>query len=89
MSKTLKCLLVVSGVLALISPVRAADPGQGHVLVEYWLNIGSGTAVTDLTGNTLYPNSPTSSLWVDSWLFPAGSSGGRCPSGKPEKSLNL
>jgi hypothetical protein len=64
------------GLLWLASPLMAADPGKGHVLVEYWLNNGSGTAVTDLTGNALYPDSPTGSQWVDSWLFPAGSSGG-------------
>jgi len=76
MSKRLKCLLVVLAVLALISPVRAADPGKGKILLEYWLNIGAGTAVTDLTSNALFPNSPTGSQWLDSWLFPPGSSGG-------------
>jgi hypothetical protein len=76
MSKKLEHLLVVLAVLALISPVRAADPGKGKILLEYWLNIGAGTAVTDLTSNALFPNSPTGSQWLDSWLFPPGSSGG-------------
>jgi hypothetical protein len=75
MSKKLEYLLVVFAVLALISPVRAADPGKGKILVEYWLNIGAGTAVTDLTSNANFPNNPTASQWLDSWLFPAGSTG--------------
>jgi len=31
----------------------------GSILREYWLNIGGGTAVSDLTGNANYPNSPS------------------------------
>jgi hypothetical protein len=74
MSKKLEYLLVVFAVLALISPAGAADPGKGKILAEYWLNIGAGTAVTDLTTNALYPNSPTGSLWLDNWYFYPGSS---------------
>jgi hypothetical protein len=76
MSRKLFFLGLVLGLLWLASPLMAADPGKGHILVEYWLDIGSGTAVTDLTSNALFPDNPTGSQWVDSWLFPPGSSGG-------------
>lgn len=33
--------------------------GSGTILREWWLNIGSGMAVQDLTNNTAYPNSPS------------------------------
>jgi hypothetical protein len=42
-----------------------AQVGKGKILFEYWDNIGSGTAVSDLTSNALYPNKPTSSEWRD------------------------
>ncbi len=76
MRKVMFLSIMALGLLWLARPVMAADPGKGHILVEYWLNIGSGTAVTDLTSNALFPNSPTGSRWVESWLFPPGSSGG-------------
>jgi hypothetical protein len=41
--------------------VRAGPVGA---IYEYWLNIGSGTAVTDLTGNANYPDNPTGSYLV-------------------------
>jgi hypothetical protein len=54
-----------------------ADAGPaGKIQAEVWLNIGSGTAVTDLTGNARYPSDPDTTEFLDSWLFPAGSSGG-------------
>lgn len=47
--------------------------GSGYVLREYWLNIGTGTAVTDLTGNAAYPNSPSGTSYQSSleapWLW--------------------
>ena len=42
---------------------------------DVWLNIGAGTAVTDLTNNPRYPGSPDTIQYLDSWLYPPGSSG--------------
>ncbi len=54
-----------------------ADAGPANKIEnQYWLNIGAGTAVTDLTGNARFPNSPDATTFLDSWLFPPGSSGG-------------
>jgi hypothetical protein len=33
----------------------------GYVVREWWLNIGGGTAITDLTGNARYPDDPDGS----------------------------
>ncbi len=44
-----------------------ADALAKKVVWEKWLNIGSGTAVTDLTGNANYPNSPNERVLVDSF----------------------
>jgi hypothetical protein len=76
MRKVMFVSIVALGLLGLANSAMAADPGKGHILVEYWLDIGNGTAVTDLTSNALFPDNPTGSQWVDSWLFPPGSSGG-------------
>jgi hypothetical protein len=57
--------------LALAGGVNA-QIGQGKVLFEYWDNIGGGTAVSDLTGNALYPDNPTSAEWRNSFQSPAG-----------------
>lgn len=38
----------------------------GDLLVEYWLNIGGGSAVSDLTGNANFPNSPTLRYYTNS-----------------------
>jgi hypothetical protein len=43
---------------------------------DVWLNIGAGTAVTDLTNNPRYPGSPDTVQYLDSWLYPPGSTGG-------------
>jgi hypothetical protein len=43
---------------------------------QVWLNIGSGTTVTDLTNSPRYPGSPDTTEYLDSWLFPPGSTGG-------------
>jgi len=49
-------------------PVRAGSyasftytgvPAAGNVLREWWLGIGGGTAVSDLTNNVNYPNNPS------------------------------
>ncbi len=54
-----------------------ADAGPANkIQAQVWLNIGSGTAVTDLTNNARYPGSPDTTQYLDSWLFPPGSSGG-------------
>jgi hypothetical protein len=45
--------------------------GAQTILFEYWDNIG-GTAVSDLTGNANYPDSPTSSAWLETFQSPSG-----------------
>jgi hypothetical protein len=53
-----------------------ADAGPANkIACEVWLNIGSGTTVTDLTNSARYPSSPDTIEYLDSWLYPAGSSG--------------
>src|SRR5262245_63897911 len=54
---------VVAGVLAFGLGVILAQAGppptpQGVITAKIFLNIGGGTAVTDLTGNAKFPNSP-------------------------------
>ncbi|MCL5282262.1 MAG: PA14 domain-containing protein [Planctomycetes bacterium] len=52
-----------------------ADAGPANkIIAETWLNV-SGTNVTDLTNNARYPGSPDTTEFLDSWLYPAGSSG--------------
>ncbi len=48
--------------------VEVVDPASatGTMLVEYWFNIGSGTAVSDLTGNANFPNNPTVKFYTNS-----------------------
>jgi regulation of enolase protein 1 (concanavalin A-like superfamily) len=54
-----------------------ADAGPANKIeCQVWLNIGAGTAVTDLTTNTRFPGSPDTTQFLDSWLFPPGSTGG-------------
>jgi hypothetical protein len=38
---------------------KAERAGTGTILREVWEGIGSGTSVSDLTGNSAYPGSPT------------------------------
>lgn len=47
--------------------VEVVDPASatGTMLVEYWFNIGSGTAVSDLTGNVNFPNNPTAKFYTN------------------------
>jgi hypothetical protein len=53
-----------------------ADAGPANKIeAQVWLNIGSGTTVPDLTGNARYPSSPDTTQYLDSWLYPPGSSG--------------
>jgi hypothetical protein len=42
----------------------------GTIDYYYWLNIGSGTAVSDLTGNSRYPNDPSGHLVLTSFDAP-------------------
>ena len=44
------------------------------IACEVWTGI-AGTAVSALTSNANYPNNPTTSQFLDSWLYPPGSSG--------------
>jgi hypothetical protein len=54
-----------------------ADAGPANkIQAEVWLNIGAGTTVADLTSNARYPSSPDTTEYLDSWLFPPGSTGG-------------
>jgi len=55
-------LVTLLCVVALILPTasQAQAQGSGTILREYWNNI-TGTAVTNLTSNANYPNSPTGS----------------------------
>jgi len=42
-----------------------ADGVSGKIVRQLWSDIGSGTAVTDLTNNADYPNNPTSTELLD------------------------
>ncbi len=54
-----------------------ADAGPANKIeAQVWLNIGGGTTVADLTNNARYPSSPDTTQFLDSWLFPPGSTGG-------------
>ena len=54
-----------------------ADAGPANkIKAEVWLNIGAGTTVADLTSNVRYPSNPDTTQYLDSWLFPPGSTGG-------------
>jgi hypothetical protein len=70
MRKKLTCLAALCA-LFVAGSVDAQELGTGKVLFEYWDNIGGGTAVSDLTGNALYPNNPTSAEWRDKFQSPA------------------
>jgi len=48
-----------------VEVINPADP-TGDLLVEYWNNIGSGTAVSDLTGHANFPNNPTVKYYTNS-----------------------
>jgi hypothetical protein len=47
-----------------------ADAVPNKIVRQWWTSIGSGTAVTDLTGNTRYPDNPTDTAWVDTFEAP-------------------
>ncbi len=52
----------------------------GTITYDYWLNIGGGTAVSDLTGNSNYPNNPSGEQSLTSFDAPydwADNYGGR------------
>jgi hypothetical protein len=48
-------------VFALVN--TASSQPTGNILFEYWLDIGGGTAVSDLTGAAGYPDSPDDFEW--------------------------
>jgi hypothetical protein len=56
-----------AGTTAYVEVVNPAT-GTGTMLVEYWLNIGGGTAVSDLLGNPNFPNNPTVKFYTNSAL---------------------
>ena len=45
--------------------------GSGSILWQYWAGIGSGDAVSDLTGNPNYPNNPTTTGYLTSFEVPS------------------
>src|SRR5262249_25966753 len=45
-------------------------PASGSILRQYWLGIGGGTAVTDLTSNPNYPNNPSGSGLLSTFEAP-------------------
>jgi hypothetical protein len=59
--------LTALGLLLIITGSAGAQLGKGNVLFEYWLDIGGGTSIADLTSNPNFPNNPTSSEWRDSF----------------------
>ncbi|MBN1508385.1 MAG: hypothetical protein JW955_16165 [Sedimentisphaerales bacterium] len=78
-----KKLYYVAMILALVWSLSAAfgqppagTPGKGKALFEYYYDIGSGTAVSDLTSAAKYPDSPDYYEWNDSFFAPPGVSGG-------------
>jgi hypothetical protein len=65
-------LIYLFSFIFLLSMVSSANAqkGKGYVLYEWWFDIGAGTAVSDLTGNTRYPNSPDEAEWRSSFEGP-------------------
>ncbi len=61
-------LMYLASFVLLLSVVGSArgQVGQGYILYEYWDNI-TGTAVTSLTGDPRYPDSPDESMWWQSF----------------------
>jgi len=57
-------------VLLCLAGNASAQKGKGNILYEWWFDIGAGTAVTDLTGNSRYPNNPDDSAWQTSFQGP-------------------
>jgi hypothetical protein len=68
MSKKCFCLAAVCLTLV-VAGSASAQLGKGQVLFEYWDGI-SGTAVSNLTSNSLYPDHPTSSEWRNAFQGP-------------------
>jgi len=74
MSRTLFFVIIALGILWLVSPVMAADPGKGNILIEEWIN--TGNAVTDNV-DTLHAyinagNQPTRAYWTKVFDRPDG-----------------
>jgi hypothetical protein len=76
MRKAMFFSIVALGLLWTANAAMAADPGKGKVLFEYFYDIGSGTAVSDLTSNAKFPDHPDNSEWLDSFFAPPGVTGG-------------
>ncbi len=68
-----KCVCVAALCLTLaLAGSAGAQLGQGKVLFEYWDGV-SGTSVDgNLRTNANFPNSPTSSVWLDKFQSPSG-----------------
>lgn len=72
-TQTIKALAIKSGMSnsAIASSIYtiSAGGGAGYVLRQYWGGI-PGTAISALTGNANFPNSPTSSSYLTSFDAP-------------------
>lgn len=74
---------LLAGLLALLGAVAQAQTQfvPGYVKVELYNNIGGGVAVTDLTGNAKFPDSPDEVRFVTFAEFPNGGEDGTAPPG--------
>jgi len=61
MCRKLMCLAFVVVVLSMVGSAKG-QLGVGNILFEYWDDI-TGTAVSGLTGDPRYPDSPDESIW--------------------------
>ncbi|MHC4244854.1 MAG: PA14 domain-containing protein, partial [Planctomycetota bacterium] len=61
MCRKLMCLASFVVVLSMVGSARG-QLGKGYILFEYWDNI-TGTAVSNLTDDPRYPDSPDESMW--------------------------
>ena len=63
-----KTILITLILLLSLGGIAVGQP-TGKILLEWWLNI-TGSAVTNLTANTRYPNSPDGSWWPTEFRIP-------------------
>jgi hypothetical protein len=67
------CVCVAALCLTLALAGNAgAQLGQGNVLFEYWDNVAGTSVDTNLRTLATFPNSPTSSAWVNKFQSPSG-----------------
>lgn len=66
---TVKSMSTLSG-NAFPANSQASFTYGGSILYQYWLGLGAGNAVTDLTSNPAYPNNPSGSQYLTSFEAP-------------------